>query len=553
MPDEAVIQYRTKPVGEAAVNASSSESAPHAGEHPLGKFLASSLAGWLAVLIGVILRARRYFQDRGVMHDEAQLAINVITKSFGDLIHPLDIGDQASPVGFVLLQKTATILFGTGEWSIRLIPFLASIIALPLFLITARRIAGPTAAFFATLWLALAEHAIYYGAEGKQYSFDLLCTIIILYFAIKPITGKSLAILTAVGALLIWFSFPILFVLAGVGIAIGIELLRSKCYRMLNLVAAMGFLWLGSFLANYLLITRYYAASDYLVNYWDTKYSAFAPLKIASAHDLMWYPRAFIGLFEYPLGITPGTTKAMPIALLATIAFILGGWMLIRRASRTFWILAITVFACVAASALKKYPFAERQLLFLMPLLILPLAATIGGDWRFRCRALPLIRLLAAVAVFVYPTYLAAKYLAKPPIIYDAKPALKYVRANWQQGDVIYLHWGSDVLGSYYLEKPGQLAIPSANPNTDICYGTYFPSDNSIADGTRFAPSTLFVDIFPLHATGATSLWIVFSMDPNHERAPIDDALKRYGGRLAQEYTYPGGCAQLYDISGLRK
>jgi hypothetical protein len=535
MPDKAVIQYRTQGAGDA--DAGSLESAQRAGAQPLGKFLASPLAGWLAVILGVILRARRYFQDRGVMHDEAQLAINVISKSFSDLFHPLDIGDQASPVGFVLLQKTTTVLFGTGEWSIRLVPFLASIIALPLFLITARRIAGPTAAFFATLWLALAEHAIYYGAEGKQYSFDPLCTVIILHFAIKPITGKSLAILSAVGALLIWFSFPVLFVLAGAGVAIGVELLRSKCYRMLNLVAAMGFLWLGSFLANYLLITRYYAASDYLVNYWDVTYAAFAPLKIHSFHDAMWYPHAVIDLFEYPLGITPGTTKAMPIAFVGAVAFILGGGMLIRRASRTFWILAITLLACLAASALRKYPFAERQLLFLLPLLILPLAAAIGGDWRLRGRALPVICVLAAAAMFVYPAYLAAKYLAKPPIIYDAKPAFKYVRANWRKGDTLYLHWGSNVLASYYLGTPGNLSIPDAHP----IEGTFKSAD---LDAMYLEDHRLNIN--------RSRVWLIFSMDPEKDRDSVKDLLNSDGGRLIDEYAYPGGAAELYDLSATK-
>ncbi len=140
----------------------------------------SDLIFWVIFLVGFILRLRRYLQDRGLMHDDAQLASNIFSRSFSQLLRPLNIGDQAAPVGFLILQKTSTTIFGHGELALRLVPFLASVVVLPIFFVAVRRLASPAIALMGLGWMALAEPLVRYSSEAKQYSTDVLWATVML-------------------------------------------------------------------------------------------------------------------------------------------------------------------------------------------------------------------------------------------------------------------------------------------------------------------------------------------------------------------------------------
>src|ERR1700728_1495922 len=112
--------------------------APHQPQPRLAgiqRITAHDRFAWMIVLIGFLLRLRRFLQDRGLMHDDAQLATNIFSRSFTQLLKPLNYGDQAAPVGFLILQKCSTTLLGHGELALRFVPFLASVIALPVLFV----------------------------------------------------------------------------------------------------------------------------------------------------------------------------------------------------------------------------------------------------------------------------------------------------------------------------------------------------------------------------------------------------------------------------------
>ena len=79
---------------------------------------------WILCLIGMVLRVREYLGGRALWRDEASLALNLVHRSFAQLLQPLD-HDQGAPVGFLWACKLATTLFGYGEYALRLVPLLA--------------------------------------------------------------------------------------------------------------------------------------------------------------------------------------------------------------------------------------------------------------------------------------------------------------------------------------------------------------------------------------------------------------------------------------------
>ncbi|MGA3066598.1 MAG: glycosyltransferase family 39 protein [Tepidisphaeraceae bacterium] len=504
---------------------------PQANSDRWRRLLASPAAAWLVIAIGALLRVYRFMQERGVMHSEAVLCYNILTRDFAGLFRPLE-SDQASPVGFLLMQKCSTLLLGGSEHALRLVPLLAGVLALPLFYRLAKSILTPRGALLAIGFLAFAEPLVRYSAEGKQYSTDVLWTIVVVWMALRTVKRADLIRLGIVGAILIWFCHPILFVLGGAGLTLAWDHLRRKQWPLLKIDLAIGAAWLASFAINYFAISHAYTGSSYLTDYWDNQ-NAFAPLIPKTAQQWMWYPRTLRLALEFPVGIAPGgNPKAAWILWVAAAGFVAGCLLMIRRQGRMLRVIAGTLLLALAASGLHKYPFGERLILFTAPLLIIPLALAID--------ALPSrpLRLIAAALFFIYPIYMQAKYAIHRPVLYDAKPAMAYVKTHWQTGDGLYLPWESAVLGGYYLHTQPDFAIPDAHP---------IRRDDLPAAADRAQAYTQ--DIQPL--LGRPRVWIVFSMDPLRERALYEQIMTEHG-HLLDRYDYPGGAAELYDLRQTR-
>ena len=380
----------------------------------------------------------------------------------------------------------------------------------------------------ALAFLAFSEPAVRYSFEGKQYSTDVLWTIVVMILALGIQSRRGLIRLGVVGTMLIWFSHPILFVLGGVGFALPWEYLFAKQWPMLKAILIAGAAWLISFGINYVAISRFYTSSAYLTDYWENQ-NSFAPLVPHSAEQLVWYPKTLRTAFEFPVAVAPGGNPHFSwILWLAAAMFVVGCAILLFRQSRLFRLIFGALVLTLFASGLHRYPFGDRLILFALPLFILPLVMAIVST--------PTIpaRLVLTIVFFIYPVYLETKYSIHRPIWYDVKPAIAYVKSNWQPGDALYLPWGSDVLGRYYLDTQPGLAIPGSQPVSGVW------KDDSAA---RTPAYTQDLEQF----FGKPRVWIVFSMDPLRER-PIYEQILASHGKLIDSHDYTGGAAELYDL-----
>ena len=101
--------------------------------HRLKSILMSNFLWWILVVLGIVLRMQQYIANRSLWHDEANLALNLVNRSFGGLTQPLDF-DQGAPIGFLLLEKLFIVLIGSQDYVLRLIPLLSGLLAV--YLIT---------------------------------------------------------------------------------------------------------------------------------------------------------------------------------------------------------------------------------------------------------------------------------------------------------------------------------------------------------------------------------------------------------------------------------
>ena len=229
------------------------------------------------------------------------LALNIVNRNFGDLFKPLDY-DQGAPIGFLLVEKTFSLIFGRSESSLRLFPLLIGLISLWLFYLLLKHFTRG-----ASLWVGLALFAfnprlIYYSSEVKQYIVDVAITTLLLLLALplfREPSRKRFTTLALVGIPALWFSHPSLFVLAGIGFALFLFYLRKRDFQNLRPTLGMGVLWLINLGFLFAITLNDLRRNSYMHEYWR---DAFVPMPPWS--DLTWYVSSFQKNVDSQFGIS---------------------------------------------------------------------------------------------------------------------------------------------------------------------------------------------------------------------------------------------------------
>jgi hypothetical protein len=76
--------------------------------------------------LGTGIRLHEFLNDRTLWLDEARLALNVVNRSYLQLLQPLDY-DQGAPIAFLFFERLIIQLLGNNEHNLRRLPFIASI------------------------------------------------------------------------------------------------------------------------------------------------------------------------------------------------------------------------------------------------------------------------------------------------------------------------------------------------------------------------------------------------------------------------------------------
>ena len=154
-------------------------------------------------------------------HDEAHLALNFVDLGFKDLAKPLE-NFQSAPIFFLWGVELFSHIFGLGEMSLRLLPFIFSIAVMPLFYhivyeLTKQRITS----LIAFLIYALNISFVYYASELKPYTIDVSAYIILSYLVLssnKFVAKHRDLLLVVSGSLLVFFSNSTQLVVACIGV-----------------------------------------------------------------------------------------------------------------------------------------------------------------------------------------------------------------------------------------------------------------------------------------------------------------------------------------------
>ncbi len=402
-----------------------------------------TLTSALIILFGIILRTRQYITNRSLWFDELLIALNIVNRSFLQLTQPLDYG-QGAPIGFLLLQKFMTQLLGNTEYSLRLLPFLAGIMALFLMYYVGKIYIGLPGMLFALGFFAVSSRPIYYASEVKQYSIDAFVSLLLLFVAHKCLEPdskiKHFSLLCITGVLALCISHPSLFVITAISLVLGIALLLKRDKTKMLWLVGVWLVWSISFSLLYFFFLRRLSAHSGLINYWQDTFMPMPPWL-----NLAW----FIDAFSRMLG-----DFGFVNILIGGIFFVLGCLSLFYRRWQLALFLILPFLITLVSSGFEKYPFRGRLLLFLAPFIFMLVAE---GVERLRLILVKVNPWLAfgvwfiLVTFFIYKSfYTSVENFYTPPLREHSRPVMAHLSQNKQDTDTIYIYHAAMPILRYY-------------------------------------------------------------------------------------------------------
>lgn len=315
-------------------------------------------------LLGMLARLVRYLTHQPLWGDEAFVAANFLDRSYADMLGPLAYHQVAPPL-FLWLELAMVQCCGYDEWSLRLVPFLASVGGLLLFRQVATRLFSGWPAVLAVAIYAVSFYVIRYGVECKQYSTDLLAAMILWALAVECYRrpgGWGWIALAAIVPGVILLSYPAIFVAGGVTFGLAWTAWQSRTWKVWVPFALYNVLAVGTFLILMkTAIAAQYGTEGYMQVYWQ---NAFPPLSNPLAF-VGWFCEVHTGhLLPYPIGGKNGGST------LSFLLLVIGLVTLYRQRSFTPLALCLGPFILgFAAAALHRYPYggSPRVVQYLVP------------------------------------------------------------------------------------------------------------------------------------------------------------------------------------------
>ena len=427
----------------------------HSGFREFQEWFNCSRLIWILVFVGVAIRLEQYIFNRSLWLDESLMALNILHRSFRQLTQQLDF-HLVGPLAWLFTEKACNLLFGNREMALRLPQILSGVLAMLLIPLLAKRLLPQRAVAVAVGLFALSRPLIYYSSELKPYGSDaffaLLLWLVGFWALERRASVATLVVVALCGVAVTWFSHPVLFVLAGLGVAIVWSAIGSRDWRRLAAFSPVFLLWAASFAVNYVILLK--AGSH------DPQLRVSYPFLLSIRHfgDVEAIFESIFGLQQNP------NTLLLGVAILAFTVGCLYFW---RHDRIAFSFLFTPLVFVLLASALHRYPLTGRFYVFFMPALVIAIAA--GADQirlAARSSTLPIATALF-VLLFFQPAFSTAEMVMHPMQASELRPVLQYVKQHAQPDDVWYVYCYGRFAFQYYAEVYG---LTSGNPVIGSCF-----------------------------------------------------------------------------------
>jgi hypothetical protein len=392
---------------------------------------------------------RQFVACPSYWYDEAYLLVNIFDCSFDQLLGPLRAQVVIPPL-FLWLLRGLYLLLGGAEWAMRLPALLASVAALFLSIPLARRVVGSPGWLWMLGLCSVSHHALMHTYEVRPYASDFLLSEAILLAAVVCLSPAStprgrrgsFAALCALTLLGPWLSFPSVFVLGAVSLALFLQAWRRRGSWWICWIGQSGLLLLSCALLWYASARHLYYPG--LQDHWGERFPDLA----APAEALSWLGACLIELGHY------GTTgMGIPLLLLGTLGLV----SFVRRWPVLAVLLTGPVGLAVIAAALRRYPLGDRLLFFAVPCIwLLAIEGLTLTMRRFGGRGAWLS--LAVLTVLLAPGCAdLIRHLITVCPRTDFRGAFDYVHDHRASGDVLWVSQ-PEVYEVYFGKEPSVLS-----------------------------------------------------------------------------------------------
>jgi hypothetical protein len=321
----------------------------------------------VVLLVGLYLRFYQYFMGRSLWEDEAHLALNFMTRDFAGILKPLDY-IQAAPPLFLLTTKLFTVLFGFGPKALHALPFVSSVLSLPLFYFIARDLTkNKVIALISFLIFAANLSLIYFSSELKTYGIDVVMLLVMLWLTLTgntAIVSRRNTLLTIAGSIFILYSNVTFVIMFCIGIYMFMNWIKGRKIDFKQLKVLV--IWAVVFSAYYFLFLFHHPHQSAQVGLYAF---AFPPRNLFSNEFITFLTdKTNIGLLLY---VSPAFNFVYILILIFAVAII----SCVKH--KRLDILLFTMLPLILhflLSLLHIYPFWYRFLLYLMPGLMLLMA-----------------------------------------------------------------------------------------------------------------------------------------------------------------------------------
>jgi hypothetical protein len=401
-----------------------------------------------SVIIGIIVRTTNFFfADISFWNDEAAFALNIVHKDFVDLFKTME-HSQVAPIGFCLFEKLSVGILGDTETALRLLPYLAGTIAIGLVFIFVHNAAGFWPALLCAAQLAVIKEPIFYSNNLKPYASDIAIALALMLIAWKSDGARSswlqLLFIAISGVIAIWFSFPTVFVLGGIGAMWLMDWLSEPRKKPFFILTAICSLWLISFWLQFRLLQTQ-SSNAYLLEFWREHFLPLAPKTLADLEFFVKLP----GIFRNPLW------TGLP--LISSILFISGCLIIWKHNRRLLVLIVVPLMLNLIASSFKKYPFGDRMLQYGIMNLFIPISISLVFlfAWCSEKKWQKIIVMLLIICNLAEPAVNAAKNIFVPKKREQVKQIVEQLAIH-ESGDEPYYIFGSSFYTyKYYMERMG--------------------------------------------------------------------------------------------------
>lgn len=409
---------------------------------------------WAVIAVGVVLRIIAYARRSTLWLDESAVAMNIVDRSFSDLMFvPLDYG-QAAPRGFLLLEWLSARTLGTSDLAFRFLPFLSGIAALFLFAAVARRLLSPAGALGALVFFVTGYWFLVYSSDLHPYGFDLALSLAALLGVLRlrdsGYDRQHVWQLALFGAVAVWFSNATVLTLFGLGAALGVLLWRERGLRAtVRGLAPIAVAW-GISAAGAALVAKrmvFPTTAEYLDYIWGW---AMVPIP-RSVDSALWLWRSW----KSQLSLWHGWDIDNPMwtSLYPALALI-GCVSLLRRRTADAILVGSIVVAYVLVSMARQYPYDARLVLMPITVLVLGIGESLGVLAQAQWGLATIVPRALAALLCVPPAYRIISH--PPPYQWSVTGSyLAQIRERWQPGDVLYASYGRALEVMYHAPKFG--------------------------------------------------------------------------------------------------